>query len=59
MKKGHSVRFCKIIKKIVPNGVMKWIPKDSKASNDPLNASGPKFVRDQTLLLDLISCRDP
>jgi len=27
MKRGHSVRFCKIRKYVVPRGFMKWIPK--------------------------------
>jgi len=45
MKNGHSVRFYKIRKFCVPNGVMKWVPKNPKASNDPIKANGPKFVR--------------
>jgi len=30
MKRGHSVRFCKIRKYVVPRGFMKWIPKCCK-----------------------------
>jgi len=26
MKKGHSVRFCKIRKFSVPKGILKWVP---------------------------------
>ena len=26
MKRGHSVRFCKIRKYFVPKGIMRWIP---------------------------------
>ena len=46
MKKGHSVRFCKIRNFFVPNCVMKRIPKDP---NDSVNANGPKFVRGPNL----------
>jgi len=34
MKRGHSVRFCKIRKYYVPRGFMKWIPKGCEVSND-------------------------
>ena len=30
MRKGHSVRFCKIRKKFVPKGILKWVPKNPK-----------------------------
>ena len=33
MKKGHSVRFCKIRKFSVPRGFMKWIPKGCEVPN--------------------------
>ena len=49
MKIGHSVRYCKIRKFFVPKGVMKWIPKNPKASTDTINAHGPKFVRGSNL----------
>ena len=34
MKRGHSVRFCKIIKYYVPKGFMRWIPKNSEVPSD-------------------------
>ena len=34
MKRGHSVRFCKIRKYFIPRGFMKWIPKGCEVSND-------------------------
>jgi len=34
MKRGHSVRFCKIRKYFVPRGFMKWVPKGCEVSND-------------------------
>jgi len=30
MKRGHSIRFCKIRKYVVPRGFMKWIPECCK-----------------------------
>jgi len=50
MKRGHSVRYYKIRKFFVPKGVMKWIPKNPKASTDPINDHGPKFVRGPNLV---------
>jgi len=44
MKRGHSVRFCKIRNFSVPKDVMKWIPKNLKGSKDPIDAHGLKFV---------------
>jgi len=49
MKNGHFVRFCKIRKFSVSKGILKWVPKNSKDSNDPINANGPKFVRGPNL----------
>jgi len=40
MKKGHSVRFCRVRKFSVPRGVLKWVPKNSNIPNDqniPIN----------------------
>ena len=34
MKRGHSIRFCKLRKYSVPRGFMKWIPKGYEVSND-------------------------
>jgi len=50
MKKGRSVRYCKIRKFSIPKGVMKWIPKNLKASTNPINDHGPKFVREPNLV---------
>ena len=49
MKRGHSVRFCKIRKYVVPRGFMKWIPKCSKGSNDVYKPNGPTFIRGPNL----------
>jgi len=49
MKRGHSVRFCKIRKYAVPRGFMKWIPKCCKASNDECKPNGPTFIRGPNL----------
>ena len=49
MKKGHSVRLCKIRKYYVPKGFMKWIPKGCDVSNSKEKPSGPKFVRGPNL----------
>ena len=45
MKRGHSVRFCKIRKYFVPKGIMRWIPKGSEVSSDKVESKGPTFVR--------------
>jgi len=45
MKIGHSVRFCKIRKYVVPKGLMKWIPKGNKALIDECKPNGPTFIR--------------
>jgi len=45
MKKGHSVRFCRIRKFSVPKGILKWVPKNPKVPWKHINASGPKFIR--------------
>jgi len=37
MKRGHSVRFCKIRKYFVPKDFMKWIPKNSEVPSDESN----------------------
>jgi len=49
MKRDNSVRYCKIKKFYVPKGVMKWIPKNPKASTYLINAHGPKFLRGPNL----------
>jgi len=50
MKRGHSVRFCKIRKFSVPRGFMKWIPKGCEVSNDKNKPNGPIFVRGPNLV---------
>jgi len=32
-----------------PKGILKWIPKSSKASNDSINANGLNFIRGPNL----------
>ena len=49
MKKGHSVRFCKIRKVYVPKGILKWVPKILKVPKLATNTHGPKFIRGQNL----------
>ena len=50
MKRGHSVRFCKIRKYYVPNGILKWVPKGCEVSNDKAESKGPTFVRGPNLV---------
>ena len=50
MKRGHSVRFCKIRKYFVPRGFMKWIPKGCEVSNEKNKSNGPTFVRGPNLV---------
>jgi len=50
MKKGHSVRFCKIRNFSVPRGFMKWIPKGCEVSNEKKKPNGPTFVRGPNLV---------
>jgi len=50
MKKGHSVRFCKIRMFSVPRGFMKWIPKGCEVPNDKNKSNGPTFVKRPNLL---------
>ena len=50
MKRGHSIRFCKIRKYFVPKGIMRWI---LKSSEDPINkaeSKGPTFIRGPNLV---------
>jgi len=50
MKKGHSVRLCKIRKYSVPRGFMKWILKGCEVSNEKYKPNGPTFVRGPNLV---------
>ena len=49
LKRGHTIRFCKVSRFSIPRGVLKWVPKNSKVPNVPVNAHGPKFVREPNL----------
>ena len=40
MKKGHSVRFCKIRKNYLTKGFMRWIPKGCDVSNSKEKPNG-------------------
>jgi len=50
MKRGHSVRFCKIRKYFVPKGIMRWIPKGSEVFRDKAESKGPTFVRGPNII---------
>ena len=50
MKRGHSVRFCKIRKFSFLKGVMRWVLKNSDVPSDKVNAKGPTFVRGPNLV---------
>jgi len=39
MKKGHSVKDCKFRRFLVPEGLVRWVPKSTS------NTTGPKFNR--------------
>jgi len=41
MRKGHSIRFCKLRKVLVPGGILKWVPKNLKGSYNQFNSNGP------------------
>jgi len=49
MKRGHTVRFCRVRRFSVPKGILKWIPKVSKVPKAPTNIIGPKFIRGPNL----------
>jgi len=49
MKKGHSVRFCRVRKFFVPKVILKWVPKNCKDSNIPTNTHGSKFIKGPNL----------
>ena len=50
MRKGHSERFCKVRKILVPKGLLKWFPKILKVPNIATNIIGPKFIRGPNLV---------
>ena len=51
MKKGHSVRFFKFRKSLVPKGIFKWIPRYFDGSRDKSNTKGPKFFKGSNLVI--------
>jgi len=50
MKKGHSVRYCRFRKSLVPKGIFKWIPKCFDGFKDKSNTKGPKFFKGSNLV---------
>jgi len=50
MKRGHSVRFCRIHKFLVPKGIFKWIPRNIDGSKYKSNMKGPKFFKRSNLV---------
>ena len=49
MKRGHTIRFCRVRRFFVPKGILKWVPKVSKVPKTPTNIIGPKFIRGPNL----------
>ena len=49
MKRGHTIRFCKVRRFFVPKGILKWVPKVSKVPKVPTNIIGSKFIRGPNL----------
>jgi len=43
MKRGHTIKFCKVRRLYVPKGLLKWVPKV------PTNIIRPTFIRGQNL----------
>jgi len=41
MKRGHSIRFCKIRKYFIPKGILKWITKVVRFPMIKLNQKDP------------------
>jgi len=59
MKRGHSVRLCKIRKYFVPKGIMRWIPKDSGVPSDECKSKGDQHLKgDQIFVLEILLCRE-
>ena len=50
MKKGHSVRFCKIKKFFVPRCYMRWIPKECEVPNKKKKSIGSTFMKGPNLV---------
>ena len=51
MNKGHSVRFCRFRKSLVPKGIFKWIPRCFDGSKDKCNTKGHKFFKGSNLVI--------
>ena len=51
MKKGHSVRYYRFHKSLVPKGIFKWIPICIVGSKDKSNTEGPKFFKGSNLVI--------
>ena len=51
IKKGHSVRFCKFRKSLVPKGIFKWIPRCFDGSKDKSNTKVLKFFKGSNLVI--------
>jgi len=49
MKRGHTIRFCRVRRFSIPKGIWKWVPKVSKVPKAPTNIIGPKFIREPNL----------
>ena len=45
MKKGHSIRYCRFRKSLIPKGIYQWIPRCIASSKDKSNTEGPKFFK--------------
>jgi len=46
MKKGHTVKFGRARRFVVPKDILKWVPKVHKV---PINIIGPTFIRGPSL----------
>ena len=49
MKKGHSIRYYRFHKSLVPKGIYKWIPRCIANSKVKSNTEGPKFFKGSNL----------
>ena len=45
MKRGYTIRFCRVRRFYVPKGILKWVPMVSKVPKVPTNIIGPTFIR--------------
>jgi len=51
MKKGHSVRYCRFRKSLVPKGIFKWIPRRIDGSKDRSNTKGHIFFKGSNFVI--------